>query len=69
MQCQGGDVETQRQPIALKALNQSLPEDLERLERDFEFVETTELENEYLIDGFDVEADKVLEPNDTNSKQ
>ena len=37
------------------------------IERDFEFVETTELENEYLIDGFDVEADKVLEPNDTNS--
>ena len=29
--------------------------------------ETTALENEYLIDGFDVEADKVLEPNDINS--
>ena len=29
--------------------------------------ETTALENEYLIDGFDVEADKVLEPNDIKS--
>ena len=28
VQCQGGDCEAQSQPIALKALNQSLPEDL-----------------------------------------